>query len=32
MVRVYGSGALSRKMLLVGIVEDNNIDVHFRAG
>ncbi len=28
----FWSGALSGKMLLVGIVENNKIDAYFRAG
>ena len=30
--RIIGSGALSGKMLLVRIVENNKIDAYFRAG
>ncbi len=30
--RIFGSGALSGTMLLVGIVENNKIDNYFRAG
>ncbi len=32
LIRQYGSGALSGKMLLVTIIENNNIYVYFRAG
>ena len=28
----FGSGALSGKMLLVRIIENNKIDIYFRAG
>ena len=31
-MRFFGSGALSGKMLLVRIVENNKIDTYFRAG
>ena len=30
--REVGSGALSGKMLLVRIIENNEIDAHFREG
>ncbi len=32
MVKILGSGALSGKMLLVRIVENNKIDDYFREG
>ncbi len=30
--RIFGSGALSGKMLLVKIVENNNMDAYFKSG
>ncbi len=30
--KIFGSGALSGKMFLVRIVENNRIDAYFRAG
>ena len=30
--KLFGSGALSGKILLVRIVENNKIDAYFRAG
>ena len=32
LIQQPGSGVLSGKMLLVRIIENNNIDAHFRAG
>ena len=32
MERKFGSGALSGKMLLASIIENNKINVYFRAG
>ncbi len=31
-IKIFGSGALPRKMLLVRIIANNEIDVHFRSG
>ena len=31
-IRFFGSGALSGKMLLVRIVENNKIEAYFRSG
>ncbi len=31
-INIFGSGALSGKMLLVRIVKNNEIDAYFRAG
>ena len=31
-IKLFGSGALSGKILLVRIIENNKIDAYFRAG